>query len=593
VNAELRRAPDRSTRRIFFECAAVAVVVLFAYAASRPSAVATLGRLYDDVVYLSVGKSIADGHGYRSAQLVGTPVHAKFPPLLPAIYAVGWLAFGTLGVVAAMALWLNIVVASASAGVLWWLARRELGVSPVLAAPFVALPVVTDRTMFYFSGAASEPWMLLGWAVALVLARRLTRMVEPRTSATGTCVALGMTLAATALSRTQGAVIAIAVIAGLALSSVGLRRWLVVATTAAAPLAGWAVWHGAMMARGPLSQLPDQTSYLAWIPMRGVTDFARFAAAMTKLSVPLYWSNAADVLAGWTSPKTLALAATIVLVGLVGTALLARRFPEMSLSLLFTLGVLAIWPYVQDRFLTPVLPMLGVAGAFAAQRAIALVPTPVRRGSLAAAAVVTAMLSIANGRLRVASARGQASSPYALAISQMVDWIDRNTAPGDRIMVSWGGAIYLRTGRRTSIPNPEEPALAPSVLAVPHRFHATRLLADSVDDVIIWDRAPGRAAASLRALAGACPGVLTEVSQDSSSAAARNGVRFYRVRRDLPCLRELGRRGPVPNSTENKNAPIAGRFLSRLEPRPPKRHQLQESSLWGELRTAHPASGGP
>jgi hypothetical protein len=412
VNAELRRAPDRSTRRIFFECAAVAVVVLFAYAASRPSAVATLGRLYDDVVYLSVGKSIADGHGYRSAQLVGTPVHAKFPPLLPAIYAVGWLAFGTLGVVAAMALWLNIVVASASAGVLWWLARRELGVSPVLAAPFVALPVVTDRTMFYFSGAASEPWMLLGWAVALVLARRLTRMVEPRTSATGTCVALGLTLAATALSRTQGAVIAIAVIAGLALSSVGLRRWLVVATTAAAPLAGWAVWHGAMMARGPLSQLPDQTSYLAWIPMRGVTDFARFAAAMTKLSVPLYWSNAADVLAGWTSPKTLALAATIVLVGLVGTALLARRFPEMSLSLLFTLGVLAIWPYVQDRFLTPVLPMLGVAGAFAAQRAIALVPTPVRRGSLAAAAVVTAMPV---DRERT-SPRGERSRPGELTV---------------------------------------------------------------------------------------------------------------------------------------------------------------------------------
>jgi hypothetical protein len=37
----------------------VALVAFVAYVASRPPAVATLGRLYDDVVYLSVGKSIA------------------------------------------------------------------------------------------------------------------------------------------------------------------------------------------------------------------------------------------------------------------------------------------------------------------------------------------------------------------------------------------------------------------------------------------------------------------------------------------------------------------------------------------------------
>jgi hypothetical protein len=397
--------------------------------------------------------------------------------------------------------------------------------------------------------------MLLGWAVALVLVRRLTRQTERHMTATGTSVALGLTLAATALSRTQGTVIAIAVVAGLAVSSVSWRRWLLVAATAAAPLVGWAVWHGVMMARGPLSPLPDQSSYLAWIPMRGVAELARFAVSMAKVSVPLYWSDTADVLVGWSSAKTLALAAAILLLGLVGTALLARRFPAMSLSLLLTLGVLAIWPYVQDRFLTPVLPVLGVAGAFAAQQAIAMVPTSPRRGALAAAALVTVMLLIANGRLRAASARGQSSSPYALAISQMVDWIDRNTAPDSRIMVSWGGAIYLRTGRRTSIPNPEEPTLAPSVLDEAYRFHAARLLADSVDDVIIWDRAPGRAAASLRALAQQCPGVLTELTQDSRSAAARNGVRFYRVRRDLPCLRELARKGPAPDSTGNKNAP--------------------------------------
>jgi len=154
---------DRDTHAIRIESLAVALVVFVLYALLHSDPVATLGRLYDDSVYLSIGKSIAEGHGYRSAQLVGTPVHVKFPPLLPAIYAIGWrLTSGSLTAVAAMALWLNIVVTAVSAGTLWWLARRELSVGPVPTALFVITPLLTTWTMFYFSGAMSEPWMLLG-----------------------------------------------------------------------------------------------------------------------------------------------------------------------------------------------------------------------------------------------------------------------------------------------------------------------------------------------------------------------------------------------------------------------------------------------
>lgn len=539
-----------SARTVWIECAVMAAVVFVGYAASRPNAVATLGRLYDDVVYLSVGKSIADGHGYRSAQLVGTPVHVKFPPLLPAVYAVGWRVFGSLGAVASMALWLNIIVASASAGALWWLARRELGLGRITTTLFPIVPIVTDRTMFYFSGAASEPWMLLGWTVSLILVMRLTRQA-PETMATGTAVLLGLILAATALSRTQGWVIAAVVLAGVALSRVGWRTTCVVAAATAAPLVVWSVWHGAMMARGPLSPLPDQRGYLAWIPMGGVGAFASFAVRMIRISAPLYWSSAADVLVGWVSSKTLVLAAALLLAGFVGTAMLARIQPAMTASIVATLGVLAIWPYVQDRFLTPVLPVLGVAGAFAVERTLVRTPALVRRGALGIAALVCVALVFENTRTRIASARGAPDSPYARAIDDIVRWIDANTAPDDRIMVSWGGAIYLRTGRRTSIPNPEEPTLGASVLDAPYRFYSTRLLADSVDDVILWDRAPGRAATWLRALAARCPGVLTETKPDSTAARALNDVHFYRVRRDLPCLEQTARAAV----TDNKNAP--------------------------------------
>ncbi len=532
----------------------MAVIVFVAYAISRPPAVATLGRLYDDVVYLSVAKSIADGHGYRSAHLVGTPVHAKFPPLLPAVYAAAWATFGSLAAVARVALWLGVLVTAMSAGVLWWLVRRELGVGRGPAALFVAVPIVTDRTMFYFSGAASEPWMLLGWTIALVLVRRLTRIAETGASAAGTATALGLTLAATALARTQGTAIAGAVLLALVVSRVGRRVTIIAAAATAVPLIAWSVWHGAMMARGPLSPLPDQGGYLAWIPTSSVGAFGRFAASMARVSIPLYWSNTADVIVGWTSAKTLALAAAFIATGVVGVVMLTRRFPALAVSLVAMAGVLVIWPYVQDRFLTPVLPVLGIAAAFAVERMLDRAPRAMRRAGLVACVVLACVLAAENARMRSESIRGGLRSPYARAINDMADWVRRRTEPEDHIMVSWGGAIYLRTGRRTSIANPEEPTLGTSVLDAPNRFYARRLIADSVDDVIIWDLAPGRAAPLLRALATRCPGSITEDPPHSTGIASDERLHFYRVRNDLPCLAELARGAP-PDGTENKNAP--------------------------------------
>jgi hypothetical protein len=534
----------RGPSAALIECIIVAAIVFAAYAISRPPAVATLGRLYDDVVYLSVGKSIADGHGYRSAHLVGTPVHAKFPPLLPAIYAAAWATFGSLDAVARVALWLSILVTAASAGALWWLARHELGVGRAPAALFVAVPIVTDRTMFYFGGAASEPWMLLGWTMALLLVRRLTRLAEREASAAGTATALGLTLAATTLARTQGAAIAGAVLLALVVSRVGRRAAVIAAAATAAPLLAWRVWHGAMMARGPLSPLPDQGGYLAWIPTSSAGAFGRFAASMARESIPLYWSNTADVIVGWTSPKTLALSAAVIATGIVGVAMVARRFPALAASLIAMAGVLAIWPYVQDRFLTPVLPVLGIAGAFAVERMLDGAPRLVRRGGLVACVALACVLVAESARMRAESMHGASNSRYARAIDDIADWVSRRTEPDDHIMVSWGGAIYLRTGRRTAIANPEEPTLAKSVLDSPNRFYATRLIADSVDDVIIWDFAPGRAAPLLRALATRCPGSMTEVPPDSTGIASDERLHFYRVRNDLPCVAELARGTP-------------------------------------------------
>jgi len=64
---------------LLVECAAVALVVFVANAASRPPAVATLRRLYDDIVYLSVGKSMAEGLGLDAAWLGDIPGPRQAP----------------------------------------------------------------------------------------------------------------------------------------------------------------------------------------------------------------------------------------------------------------------------------------------------------------------------------------------------------------------------------------------------------------------------------------------------------------------------------------------------------------------------------
>jgi hypothetical protein len=229
-----------------------------------------------------------------------------------------------------------------------------------------------------------------------------------------------------------------------------------------------------------------------------------------------------------------------------------RRFPPLALTVLAMIVVMAIWP-IQDRFLTTLLPVWGVATAYGVQRLLDGLPMLARRTALGGAACLAALMVAMNGRARIESVRVGPESQFARGISDMVRWVSSSTSPDEHIMVGWGGAIYLRTGRRTSIPSPEESVLLPSVYASPNRFLAGRILADSVDDVIIWDRILGRAGPALRKLAAACPGLMTEAARDS--AAASRELHFYRVRRDVPCLEAFANDENGNVGTNNKNAP--------------------------------------
>src|SRR5690349_5348768 len=64
------------------------------------------GRFFDDGLYLSSAKGIAEGQGYRIVSLPGAPPQVKYPPLVPLVMASAWKAGNTLSEVLQAASWL-------------------------------------------------------------------------------------------------------------------------------------------------------------------------------------------------------------------------------------------------------------------------------------------------------------------------------------------------------------------------------------------------------------------------------------------------------------------------------------------------------
>ena len=55
------------------------------------SSTSTVGLLQDDAIYLSTAQALADGEGYRHVEMPARPLQTKYPPLYPAVLAVGFV----------------------------------------------------------------------------------------------------------------------------------------------------------------------------------------------------------------------------------------------------------------------------------------------------------------------------------------------------------------------------------------------------------------------------------------------------------------------------------------------------------------------
>jgi hypothetical protein len=522
------------------QAALVGAGVALAYWVLQLSLPHVLGALEDDAVYVALGKAIATGHGYHSIYAVGQPVHQKYPPGLPLIYAGLWRLGRSLPAVIWLTSALSVLVTATAAGLVWWIARARLGLHPVVALVCAIGPFLMDGAILYFSLPISEPYFVLGWAGCLVLAYRLQDRATP-----GRAVALGAVAAGTTLVRTEG----VALIAGLLLALLVLRiSWRGIAAylaAAVAPLVAWIWLHARMLAAGPISTQPDELPYMAWLPLHSLGDAARLAAASLRLTWHGYWQLLPPYFSD-VRPAALVAMAVCLALAIAGGVLLARRHPALPATVLAAAAVLLLWPWPQDRFVFSRLPFAGLLMGAAVQAGVRRAVPGVRRLAYAALVLFAAAIAARGATLRQFAYMpantqailgtiypGQFIAANARFVPVVSQWLLAHTAPDDRVLVDSPAAIYLYTGRHTVAEAPAGSAIAPSIFSRPGRYLASRIRDDSVSVVVLTD-VTHDLARDIIMLFRRCPGTLQPIGNARWWGASR--AFFYRVARRDACV---------------------------------------------------------
>ena len=409
-----------------------------------------VGVFYDDGIYLILGKALATGEGLRYLNLPGHPAATHYPPGYPVLLALLWkLAPDFPRNVILFKLANAVLLALACAG-LTQLAMRRLRLPPIAAAAAVlafgiAIPVLSMSGVLF-----SEPLFLALLAPALLMTERA---VEEPDNSSGLILA-GVLCGALTLVRTIGiaAVAAALIVLVLRRRSAASFSFFAAAATILLP---WQLWVTAHTSEVPAILQGSYGSYLGWFLDAFRERGAGFAAAVAM-------HNAGEVarpVGTMFSPHPVAavrvlMVLTVTLTFGVGLVRTARRAPVCAGFLVGYLAIVLLWPYVPDRFLWGVWPVLGLVTA-AGIHAIIDARRPemgLRVARFAALALVSiAALSYARYNLRGYAGRWWESAQRSSADSSrpLVRWANNNTRPTDVIATDGDPLVHLYTGRLT------------------------------------------------------------------------------------------------------------------------------------------------
>jgi hypothetical protein len=410
----------------------LAVFVLALWAQTR----AMVGVFYDDGIYATGARALAEGYGYRNIHLPAAPPMVHYPVLYPALLALLWRAWPAFPANVALFQLLDSAALGAAAWLIAGHARRlDLG-GPAryaaLALGFTAFPLLALIGVRF-----AEPLFLALAAGAVGVSDKDD--VSPRAAA-----AAGVLAGLAALARSIGVGVVAAVPVALWLRH--RRREAVIAAAAGMLIAlPWAVWVS--LQAGKID--PRLTNYTAYGQVVGQTGVGPLLTGLFTLRAlrpvtDLLLNLWRGLLPAWGFTALAVLFSGVLVLGGVAAF---RRAPSLVVTLAAYLLITTMWPFAPDRFIWTVMPWLCLLLVFAGAYLW-------RRGTWGRGAVLAMVVAVAVGyarpealsllQRRFARPAERITEPFRVLSASIAA-----ETPANAVVASEDEAlIFLYTGRR-------------------------------------------------------------------------------------------------------------------------------------------------
>jgi hypothetical protein len=430
---------------LYIPLAIAAIVLAIAISTVTPWPV---GAFEDDAVYTILGKSLAEGTGYRMINLPGAPAATHYPPGYPALLAVLWKLAPSFPDNIVVFKFANALLLAAAAAGTYLFARRRLELSTVASTATALITTLSIAILLLTGMVLSEPLFLALLIPALFVTERAVESGRVRTA-----LLAGILLGMLTLVRSLG----IFAIPGAFALLLWRRRYAAAVAFAlgAAALAGpWLMWVELHQGDVPHIISGKYGSYSGWV-LQGYKDYG----------IEFIWQvivkNAQDlyrVLGRIHAPVPGKIVLALTFTALMGLLILgATRLARRAPATLFFVGIYTIivmlWPFEPSRFVLGLWPILACCAALGIRTLWRWSPAQPLTAS-ARYLALACCLGIAVGWVRyngqgfkngwwepVQKAGGERMKP-------IVQWVAYNTAMTDVISTDHDPAIYLYTGRR-------------------------------------------------------------------------------------------------------------------------------------------------
>ena len=427
---------------------AVALFAVVAMIGVRGLAPAGPGVYYDDGVYLALGQSLADGEGYTYANLPGEVPGVKYPPMYPALLAVGNMMLPDYPANVRYLKALNALLMGLAAGLTFvaFARRKDPTVRQVAFAVGALLAFSSAQTLTLSTVLLSEPLFL-----AMAMGTLLLPTLERRH-----LVLVGLAAAAAFLTRSVGISLIAAVIAAEFLARGGwkgerARRAGTLVAVSLAPAILWWTWSGLRAADVPAVFAGNYGNYLSWYAGDGGNAGSILESAVR------HWPPLVTALEQLWVPNAAPLTATFILLVIAGLCItgllrIGRRRPALALFPVMYLVVVLLWPYEPDRFYYAILPLLTMFAIEGGCAAVETLRKDVPRFGVPFVLVVVGLLLFNSARHQVRSHEARTWTLFQVApaatYGPLLTWIRDNTPEDAVVAAGLDPLVYWETGRK-------------------------------------------------------------------------------------------------------------------------------------------------